>query len=57
MLGEMLVMREEMQSNTELILSPLEIPVCKSIAPWMGHSWARHGSVMTLLVGEVFVLP
>ena len=57
MLGEMLVMREEMQSHAELILGPLEIPVCKSIAPWMGHSWARHGSVMTLLVGEVFVFP
>ena len=35
-LEKMLVVREEMKSNAELILGPLEIPVCEIIAPWDG---------------------
>lgn len=35
-LEKMLEVREEVQSNVDLILGPLNIPVCKVIAHWDG---------------------
>lgn len=35
-LEKMLEVREEMQSNAELFLGPLHIPVCKNMAAWDG---------------------